>query len=69
MRWRTLSLKVITPPGTGYVTSAPPPVTVTPDADRYVCGACGTTLLIAATHEVHGLMLRCRECGRYNKVD
>ncbi len=31
----------------GYVTSAPPPITVTPNSNRYLCGECGTLLVVA----------------------
>jgi DNA-directed RNA polymerase subunit RPC12/RpoP len=66
---RTLKLRVIPPPGIGYATSAPPPLIVTPNANRYVCGQCGTLLVVADDDEVHGLIVRCRECGRYNQVE
>jgi DNA-directed RNA polymerase subunit M/transcription elongation factor TFIIS len=42
---------------------------VTPDANQYLCGECGTLLVVADDDEVHGLIVRCRECGRYNEVD
>ena len=67
--WRTLKLRVIPPPSVGYVTSAPPPITVSNDSNRYICGQCGTLLVIADDDQVHGLIVRCRECGRYNAVD
>jgi DNA-directed RNA polymerase subunit RPC12/RpoP len=67
--WRTLKLRVIPPPSIGYVTSAPPPITVTPNANQYLCGECGTLLVIADDDEIHGLIVRCRECGRYNQVE
>jgi DNA-directed RNA polymerase subunit RPC12/RpoP len=67
--WRTLKLRVIPPPSIGYVTSAPPAITVTPNANQYLCGECGTLLVVAADDEVHGLIVRCRACGRYNQVE
>jgi DNA-directed RNA polymerase subunit RPC12/RpoP len=67
--WRTLKLRVIPRPSIGYVTSAPPPITVTPNANQYLCGECGTLLVIADDDEIHGLIVRCRECGRYNQVE
>jgi RNase P subunit RPR2 len=66
---RTFRLRVIRPPSIGYVLSAPPAITVTPDTNRYLCGDCGTPLVIAEDGEVHGLIVRCRECGRYNEVE
>jgi hypothetical protein len=61
MEWesRTLRLRVIRPPSVGYVVSAPPAITVTPETNQYVCGACGTLLLVAADDEIHGLTVRC----------
>jgi DNA-directed RNA polymerase subunit RPC12/RpoP len=48
---------------------APSPITVTAETNRYVCGQCGTLLVIADDDQVHGLVVRCRECGRYNEVE
>jgi len=69
VEWRTLRLRVISPPSVGYVTSAPPTITVTAETNRYLCGQCGTLLLVADDDQVHGLIVRCRECGRYNEVE
>ena len=67
--WRTLKLRVIPPPGVGYVVPAPPPITVAENTNHYLCGQCGTLLVIADDDQVHGLIVRCRECGRYNEVE
>jgi len=65
----TLKLRVIPPPGVGYVVPAPPPITVAENTNHYLCGQCGTLLVIADDDQVHGLIVRCRECGRYNEVE
>jgi len=66
---RTIRLRVITPPSIGYVTSAPAVIIVTPNGNRYLSGECETALGVADDDEVHGLIVRCRECGRYNAVE
>jgi DNA-directed RNA polymerase subunit RPC12/RpoP len=66
---RTIRLRVITPPSIGYVSSAPPPITVTRNGNEYVCGQCSTLLVIADDDEIYGLTVRCRECGRYNQFE
>jgi hypothetical protein len=63
MTIRIFSLKVITAPAIGYAIQAPPPIAVS------ACGRCGTLLVIADTGQLHGLVVRCRECGSYNAVD
>jgi predicted Zn finger-like uncharacterized protein len=65
---RTIKLKAVSPPSVAYASSAPPPLVVTPDANHYVCGHCGTVLMIADDHEVNGVIVRCRECGRYDRA-
>ena len=69
MEWRTVKLRVVPPPSIGYVTSAPPAITVSAETNQYLCGQCSTLLVIADDDQVHGLIVRCRECGRYNAVD
>jgi hypothetical protein len=65
---RIIKLGVISPPSVGYATSAPPPIVVGPDTNQNVCGSCDTLLMIADDDEVNGLIVRCRECGRYNEA-
>jgi DNA-directed RNA polymerase subunit RPC12/RpoP len=69
VEWRTVKLRVVPPPSIGYVTSAPPAITVSAETNQYLCGQCSTLLVIADDDQVHGLIVRCRECGRYNAVD
>jgi len=49
----TLKLRVIPPPGVGYVVPAPPPITVAENTNHYLCGQCGTLLVIADDDQVH----------------
>jgi DNA-directed RNA polymerase subunit RPC12/RpoP len=60
MTIRTARLKAITAPATGYAIQAPPPIALSANTNHYLCGHCGTLLVIA----VHGLVVRCRECDR-----
>ena len=69
MTIHTFRLKVITGPATGYAIQAPPPITVSANTNHYLCGHCGTLLVVADTGQLHGLVARCRECGSYNAVD
>jgi DNA-directed RNA polymerase subunit RPC12/RpoP len=62
-------LKVIEAPRTGQVISAPPPIVTSDQSNQYVCGHCGTLLVIAEDDQLHGLVVQCRECGSYNAVD
>src|SRR5262249_35636716 len=65
----TFKLKVIEAPRTGQVISAPPPIVASDHSNYYVCGHCGTLLVVAESDQLHGLVVRCRECGSYNAVD
>jgi hypothetical protein len=69
MGGRTVKLKVIPPPSTGYVVSAPPAIIVSEHSNYYTCGQCGTVLVVADDNQIHGIIVRCRECGRYNQVE
>jgi DNA-directed RNA polymerase subunit RPC12/RpoP len=69
MTIRTFSLKVITAPAIGYAIQAPPPIAVSANTNHYLCGHCDTLLVIADAGQLHGLVVRCRECGHYNAVD
>ncbi len=69
MTIRTFKLKVIAAPATGNAIPAPPPITVSANTNHYLCGSCGTLLVIADAGQLHGLVVQCRECGHYNAVD
>jgi DNA-directed RNA polymerase subunit RPC12/RpoP len=71
MTIRVFKLKVVAAPATGCAIQAPPPITVSVSANtnHYLCGSCGTLLVIADNGQVHGLVVQCRECGHYSAVD
>jgi DNA-directed RNA polymerase subunit RPC12/RpoP len=62
-------LKVIEAPRSGHVIDAPPAIVASDQSNHYVCGHCGTLLVVAEDDQLHGLVVRCRECGHYNAVD
>src|SRR5262249_17451375 len=66
---KTRELKVIESPQTGQVISAPPPIVASDQSNHYLCGHCGTLLVVAEDDQLHGLVVRCRECGSHNAVD
>jgi hypothetical protein len=66
---KTFKLKVIEAPRTEQVISAPPPVVASDQSNHYLCGHCGTLLVVAESNQLHGLVVRCRECGSHNAVD
>jgi DNA-directed RNA polymerase subunit RPC12/RpoP len=66
---RKISLKVITAPATGLVLDAPPVLRVSDHSVDYTCGRCGTSLLHADEGQVHGVLIRCANCGSYNSTD
>jgi hypothetical protein len=69
MTIRTFKLKIVRAPATGYAIQAPPSITVSANTNYYLCGHCGTLLVIADVGQLHGLVVQCRECGHYNAVD
>jgi DNA-directed RNA polymerase subunit RPC12/RpoP len=66
---RKISLKVIIAPATGHVLDAPPVLQASDHSVDYTCGRCGTILLHADEHQVHGLLIRCTQCGSYNATE
>jgi predicted RNA-binding Zn-ribbon protein involved in translation (DUF1610 family) len=69
MTLRTFKLKVIAAPASGDAIHAPQPITVSANTNHYLCGHCGTLLVIADNGQLHGLTVQCRKCGHYNAVD
>ena len=63
------SLRVVQPPSTGHVMSAPPTLIASIHTVDFSCGRCGAILLHAEEHQVHGMLIRCTECGSYNATD
>jgi DNA-directed RNA polymerase subunit RPC12/RpoP len=66
---RKISLKVIVAPATGHVLNAPPVLQASEHSVDYTCGRCGTPLLHADEHQVHGVLIRCTQCGSYNATE
>jgi len=64
--FRKISLKVISAPKVGIVLDAPPVLIASEHSVDYTCGQCGTILLHAEEHQVHGVLIRCSKCGSYN---
>jgi DNA-directed RNA polymerase subunit RPC12/RpoP len=64
-----ISLKIVTAPATGLVLEAPPVLMASDHSVDYTCGRCGATLLHAEENQVHGVLIRCTNCGSYNSTD
>ena len=64
-----ISLKVVHAPSVGVVLDAPPVLRASDRSVDYTCGRCGTILLHAEENQVHGVLLRCANCGSYNSTD
>ena len=56
-------------PATGPVVDAPPVLIASNHTIDYQCGNCETVLLHAEEGQVKNLVIRCRECGTYNRAD
>ena len=64
-----IPLKVIVAPAIGVVLEAPPVLMASEHSVDYTCGRCATILLHADYDQVHGVLLRCRNCGSYNSTE
>jgi predicted RNA-binding Zn-ribbon protein involved in translation (DUF1610 family) len=62
-----VSLKVVDPPR--RVLEAPPTLVASSHTIDFTCGGCGVVLLHAEHRQVHGLLIRCKECGAYNAIE
>jgi DNA-directed RNA polymerase subunit RPC12/RpoP len=64
-----IPLKVVIAPAVGVVLEAPPVLRASEHSVDYTCGRCGTVLLHADEGQVHGILIRCTNCGSYNSTD
>jgi DNA-directed RNA polymerase subunit RPC12/RpoP len=62
-------LKLIDAPRVGHVLNAPPTLIASSHTIDYTCGQCGAMLLHADDGQVHGLLIRCSDCGSYNTTE
>jgi DNA-directed RNA polymerase subunit RPC12/RpoP len=69
MATRKISLKVVHAPAIGVILDAPPVLRASDHSVDYTCVRCGTVLLHAEENQVHGVLLRCANCGSYNSTD
>jgi DNA-directed RNA polymerase subunit RPC12/RpoP len=66
---RKIPLQVVTAPSVGVVLNAPPVLRASDHSVDYTCGRCDTVLLHADEDQVHGILIRCANCGSYNSTD
>jgi DNA-directed RNA polymerase subunit RPC12/RpoP len=62
-------LRVIKTPRIGHVLVAPPTLIASSHTIDYVCGHCGAVLLQAEDGQVHGVLIRCSDCGSNNTTE
>ena len=48
---------------------APPVIQASDHTIDYTCAHCGVVLMHAEEDQVHGVILRCTQCGSYNCAD
>jgi predicted RNA-binding Zn-ribbon protein involved in translation (DUF1610 family) len=63
-----VSLKTIAAPPGKFVT-APPILNASDHTSDFLCGKCSAVLMHAEENQVHGLTLRCTDCGSFNTTD
>jgi hypothetical protein len=49
--------------------TGPPAVVLDQDGTGYLCGYCGTLLLIATDGQITNAVVMCKMCGRHNEAD
>ena len=64
-----VSLKTITGALIGSFVSAPPVLNASDHTTDYCCANCDTVLMHAEVGQVHGLTIRCENCGSFNSTD
>jgi hypothetical protein len=68
MAVRDYVLRVVAKPTVERGLEAPPTSILAVDGDRYLCGWCGTLLLVAKPEQTGGLGFHCLNCYHYNEV-
>ena len=68
MTSRKIALQVVTAPAVGVVLKAPPVLMATEHSVDYTCGRCATILMHADEDQVHGILIRCTNCGSYSST-
>jgi hypothetical protein len=64
------SLKLVTGPSIGSNPARPVLIVASPHTADFTCGKCGIVLLYGTVLlGMHGLLIRCGECGSYNATD
>jgi DNA-directed RNA polymerase subunit RPC12/RpoP len=66
---KRVPLRMIKAPRIGHVVDAPPILKASGHTIDYTCGRCEAVLLQADEDQVHGLIIRCSQCGSYNCAD
>ena len=69
MTTRKIALKVANAPSIGVILEAPPVLMASEHSVDYTCGRCATVLLHADEGQVHGVLIRCTNCGSCNSTD
>lgn len=65
---RKIALQVVTAPAVAVVLEAPPVLMASEHSVDYTCGRCASILLHADEGQVHGVLIRCTNCGSYNST-
>jgi predicted RNA-binding Zn-ribbon protein involved in translation (DUF1610 family) len=61
-------LEVVHAPSIGPVITAPPVIVTSEHSTDYICGYCGVVLVHADEGKLPNLLIRCSQCGSYNKL-
>ena len=69
MTHKRVPLRLVTAPRVGHVMDAPPVIQASDHTIDYTCAHCGVVLMHAEEDQVHGVILRCTQCGSYNCAD
>ena len=69
MDTRKIPLRVVIAPAVGVVLEAPPVLIASEHSVDYTCGHCGIILMHADEGQVHGILIRCTNCGSYNSME